>query len=146
MTATSLMTPGGRMVNPMTWTEPQITITPEIRELLARIDALKSGITPVQQLSPEEREVWARECAAQAVARGTRIDAGTAVRSGVVTKPMSLMVTADMFPPEPEKDPNVCWLCNGDKRVEFSMGDSEDEPATQGVYDPCPECEEVKDR
>lgn len=48
--------------------------------------------------------------------------------------------------PSPRHDPSVCWLCGGEKRVEWSgayLDDSENLIHEDGVYDPCPECDET---
>lgn len=47
-----------------------------------------------------------------------------------------------------EKDEGKCWLCNDEKRVEWSQLGEEDEDGNyeviEGIYDPCPQCEEDK--
>jgi hypothetical protein len=45
-----------------------------------------------------------------------------------------------------ERKEGACWLCDGEKRVEWTgqIGEDEDgEPIYgDGVYDPCPECQD----
>lgn len=57
-------------------------ITPELGDLLRRIDQLKAGTTSVQDMTLEQRERWVREYAACAALHGARLDQYTRTVSG----------------------------------------------------------------
>ncbi len=49
----------------------------------------------------------------------------------------------DEWAAEIEHGKRACWLCGGEKRVEWT-GTDDDGNVFDGVYDPCPACEDGK--